>query len=231
MKKYQHIYFDLDRTLWDFERNSIMAFKEIFKKYNLYRLFPDFDLFVEVYKRHNESLWDLYREGKIRKLKLRTERFLLTIKELGVDDADLAQKIGDEYVTISPQQTVLFPNTHEILTYLKEKKYKLYIITNGFKEVQYVKMDNSDLTKYFDKVFTSEEVGCQKPKPEIFSHAITSVNAKKSESIMIGDDFNVDIMGAKNYGIDQIFFNPNEHKFDILPSFEVVNLIEIKNIL
>lgn len=231
MKKYQHIYFDLDRTLWDFDKNSVLAFKEIFSKYNLNNIFPDFNSFVCTYQKHNDDLWALYREGKIKKAKLRNERFLLTLEDFGIKDEKLAEKIGDEYVTISPMQTVLFPNVHEILTYLKAKKYNLYIITNGFKEVQYVKLENSNLTQYFDKVFTSEEVGHQKPKPEIFSHAITTVNAKKVQSIMIGDDINVDIQGAKDFGIDQIFFNPDRIDVNILPSFEIQDLIEIKNIL
>lgn len=231
MRKYKHIYFDLDRTLWDFDANSKDTFREIYKKYELNNYYKDFEQFFEIYNRHNDYLWGLYREGKIVKKVLSKLRFEVTLKEVGVDDERLAEKIGHDYITESPHKKKLFPGAHDVLNYLKEK-YHLYIITNGFIEVQYVKLRNSELDQYFEKVFISEEIGYKKPHPEIFRFAITSVNAKKSESIMIGDDFEVDVLGAKDFGIDQVFFNPHNEKHSSNGiTHEIKSLSELKGIL
>ncbi|MDA3779792.1 MAG: YjjG family noncanonical pyrimidine nucleotidase [Bacteroidales bacterium] len=229
--QYRNIYFDLDRTLWDFESNSKDTFRDIFDKYNLIKDFGDFDVFLNTYKKHNERLWKLYRIGQIKKSVLRYKRFSLTLEEYGITNDDLAQKMGDDYITISPTKKKLFPNTHETLEYLS-KKYNLYIITNGFNEVQFVKMKNCKLDKYFDKVFTSENAGAQKPNKKIFKFALSSVNAKKTESIMIGDDLESDILGAKNYGLDQVFFNAVERKHkEKNITYEINSLKELQKIL
>jgi len=230
LKQYKHLFFDLDRTLWDFEKNSIITLRSIFDKRKLDKIFPDFDIFVSTYKAHNERLWDLYKLRKIRKDELRNERFLLTLKDFGIDDPKLAEQIGDDYVELSPMQTVLFPNTIEVLDYLSTK-YKMHIITNGFVEVQYKKLKNCGLEKYFERVTTSEEAKSSKPKPEIFQVALKSVNAKKTESLMIGDDLENDILGAKKFGIDQVFFNPDSEKHSETISFEIKNLNELTTFL
>ena len=231
MSKYKYIFFDLDRTLWDFEANSEATFKDIFSKYKLNNVFPDFDVFLTTYKKHNERLWDQYREGTIKKDELRNQRFLLTLDEFGVKDEVLANQIGDDYVSISPTKTNLFPSTIEVLEYLKAKQYKMLIITNGFKEVQYVKLNNCGLKNYFHEVIVSEEVGFPKPKPEIFQKALSVVNAKKEESLMIGDDFQVDVMGAKGAGIDQVFFNPHNLKVNDQATYEISCLDQLKSFL
>ena len=230
MKQYKHLFFDLDRTLWDFEKNSIITLRSIFDKRKLDKIFPDFNIFVSTYEAHNERLWDLYKLRKIRKDELRNERFLLTLKDFGIDDPKLAEQIGDDYVELSPMQTVLFPNTIEVLDYLSTK-YKMHIITNGFVEVQYKKLKNCGLEKYFERVTTSEEAKSSKPKPEIFQVALKSVNAKKTESLMIGDDLENDILGAKKFGIDQVFFNPDSEKHSETISFEIKNLNELTTFL
>ncbi len=229
-KKYRHIYFDLDRTLWDFESNAEETFQEIFEKYELDRIFPDFDTFHESYKKHNQRLWKAYRDGKLKKQILRNKRFELTLEEYGNTDTVLAEKIGDDYITISPTKTRLFPGAKETLEYLNQK-YNLYIITNGFNEVQFTKIQNCGIRDFFSAVFTSEDAGAQKPHKKIFQHALKNVNAKKSESIMIGDDLESDIQGALNFGMDQIFFNPQGKSHDTKPSFEIRQLPEIKSIL
>ena len=230
MKQYKHLFFDLDRTLWDFEKNSIITLKTIFEKRDLHSIFPDFDTFVKTYKAHNERLWDLYKLRKIKKHELRNERFLLTLKDFGIDNPKLAEQIGDDYVELSPMQTILFPNTIEVLDYLRTK-YKMHIITNGFVEVQYKKLKNCGLEKYFERVTTSEEAKASKPKAEIFQVALKSVNAKKTESLMIGDDLENDILGAKKFGIDQVFFNPNSEKHSENITFEIKNLKELMDLL
>jgi putative hydrolase of the HAD superfamily len=231
MKKYKHIYFDLDRTLWDFEANALETFRDIFEKYKLQHIFDSFEAFHQTYKKHNEKLWLDYREQKITKQDLRNRRFVLTLNEFGVEDDKLAQQLGDDYIALSPQKTRLFPGTHEVLDYLTEKQYKLHIITNGFNEVQFIKLKNSKLEHYFSKVVTSENAGAQKPHPEIFHYALSSVHARKQESLMIGDDLTGDIIGAKKYGIDQVFCNFIGQQHKEQPTYEIDDLRKLTEIL
>lgn len=228
--KYKHIYFDLDRTLWDFDTNAKETFIEIYNNLNLEKIFGSFDAFYSTYNKYNDQLWKDYREGKIEKSILRWKRFALTLEEFGVKNDDLAKQIGDEYVIISPTKKQLFPYTHEVLSYLKNK-YKLHIITNGFSEIQFVKLKNSDLDKYFTQVVTSEEAGAQKPSPVIFNHALKLANAEADESIMIGDDLETDILGAKKLGIDQVFFNTDNIKHNEDITYEISSLNQLQEIL
>ena len=231
MKKYKHVFFDLDRTLWDFDKNSKETFSDIYNKYNIGSLLHcNFIEFHENYRKHNTELWEAYRNGKIKKEFLSVRRFLLTLNNFGNDNLSLAVKMAEDYIKISPTKNILFPNTIETLEYLKNKYY-LYIITNGFAEVQYEKIENSGLKKYFKKAITSEEAGYQKPDKNIFEYSLKKAGAKPDESIMIGDDLNVDILGAKNAGIDQIYFNYDKilHNQDI--TYEVHSLLDILKIL
>lgn len=228
--KYKHIFFDLDRTLWDFETSANQAFEIIFDEYDLgNRGVESVNHFHNTYSIHNERLWDLYRVGKIAKEELRGKRFHLTLLDYGIDDNEMAENIGLDYTTISPTLVNLFPNAIEILDYLYPK-YQLHIITNGFSEVQDVKLKTSGMDKYFDKVITSEEAGFKKPDTKIFSFALIKTNAEIGESVMIGDDYEVDIMGARNFGMDQVFFNPSKLNNQNGCSFEVSNLIDLKEI-
>ncbi|MFO7830068.1 MAG: YjjG family noncanonical pyrimidine nucleotidase [Bacteroidales bacterium] len=230
MKKYKNIYFDLDRTLWDFDNNAKETFQDIYEKYQFEKIFKNFDNFYNTYVKHNERLWKVYRDGKIRKSVLVYKRFELTLNEFGIDDIELAKKIGQDYIEISPTKKRLFPGTYEVLDYLKEK-YNLYIITNGFNEVQFTKLKNSNLDAYFKKVFTSENAGAQKPNAKIFEHALKTVNARKKESIMIGDDLDGDILGAKKFGLDQIYFNPAKKNHSENITHEIFALKELQKIL
>ena len=142
---YTHIFFDLDRTLWDFEKNSHEVLTELHQKYDLItKGITDSNYFIERYKFHNEKLWDLYRKDKIEKEKLRDERFRITLEEFGLKDNKLAANLGNDYVEYCPKKTNLFPFVHSTLNYLKDR-YSLHIITNGFEEVQYKKLDNSQI--------------------------------------------------------------------------------------
>lgn len=231
MKKYKQIFWDLDRTIWDFEKNSFETFKEIYKKHNLEEKGVDsFDSFMKTYKEHNAMLWGLYRNGMIEKEKLSVERFRITLNDFGINNNSLAIDISADYLRISPEKTNLFPYAQDILTYLSAN-YQMHIITNGFKEVQYKKIRNSNLDKYFNKIIISEEIGYKKPDKNFFKYSLEKANAKADESIVIGDDLKVDIIGAKNAGIDQIFFNNNkiEHNEEI--TYEINSLLEIKKIL
>jgi len=230
VKKYHHIFFDLDRTLWDFESNSREALTEIFHNHKLEQYFSTPDHFIILYHHHNNSLWESYRHGKLKKETLRSLRFNLTLKDVDVDNPVLAKIIDDQYLRLSTDKTHVFPYTFEILEYLFPR-YSLYILTNGFRETQFSKLKNSGLSRYFNSVFTSETIGYNKPHPKIFQWAVSSVNARKNECLMIGDDFEVDILGARYFGMDQVFFNPQNLSFDRKASYEIKSLIELKNIL
>lgn len=231
MKQYKHIFFDLDRTLWDFDAAAEVAFERIYEQYHLKDLgIPSAHEFHEVYHPLNERLWELYREDKITKDYLNRTRFVLPLEHYGIHDTDLADHLSEDYVYWSPRIVRLVPGTMELLDYLKPK-YHLHLITNGFQEVQDTKLSLSGMKPYFETLTVSEEVGVKKPNPEIFQYALRKANATAEESLVIGDEMAVDIDGARAAGIDQIFFNPSKKEEKGERTFEVYNLLEIKNIL
>ncbi len=230
MYKYSHLFFDLDHTLWDFETNSIQTLEELFAKYHLNSSFDSFDQFYERYEAHNQELWVLYREGKITKEKLNFDRFYTPFSEVGINDETMAANFCKDYITVSPTKTTLMPNAIEVLTELK-KWFKLHIITNGFKEVQFIKLKNSNLEHFFSKIFISETIGASKPKTAFFEYAIKSANARKKECLIIGDNLETDIDGAINFRLDYVFFNPNKvsHNKDLM--HEISDLKELLRIV
>ncbi|MFO8067981.1 MAG: YjjG family noncanonical pyrimidine nucleotidase [Bacteroidales bacterium] len=228
--QYESVFFDLDRTLWDFEANARDTFIEMYEKHNLRVIFPDFDSFHEAYRKINKKLWEEYRNGNIEKEVLKYKRFQLTLEEFGYQDETLAKELGEDYVSLSANKTKLFPDTHSTLAYLKNR-YNLYIITNGFHEVQFKKIRNCRLENYFQKIITSEQVGVQKPHVDIFHFALKEANTKAGKSIMIGDDLEGDIKGAKSAGIDQVFFNPNYQSHHEDSTYEIHALRELQKIL
>jgi len=231
MTKYKHIFFDLDRTIWNFDKNSIEVLKDIFSKYNLREKgIPSFDKFYSTYYEINHDLWDKYRIGAITKDFLSLERFWATLRHFNIDEKETAYSMSQDYVKLSPYKTHLFPNSHEILKYLKEK-YSLHLITNGFAEVQLIKIKESNLEQYFSEVIISEQTPWKKPNPAIFQYAMNQVDASAEECIMIGDDIKADIQGAASVGMNQIWTNLINGKSYYKPTFEVNNLIEIKDIL
>ena len=230
-QKYKHIFFDLDRTLWDFDAAAEVAFEHIYEKYNLKSLgIPSAHEFHEVYHPLNEQLWVLYREDKITKDYLNRTRFMQPLAHYGVHDTALADHLSEDYVYWSPRIVRLVPGTMELLDYLKPK-YHLHLITNGFQEVQHTKLSGSGLEPYFETLTVSEEVGVKKPNPEIFLYALRKANASPVESLMIGDEMAVDIDGARAAGIDQIFYNASGKTVVGERTFEVRNLLEIKKII
>ena len=231
LKKYKHIFFDLDRTLWDFDAAAEVAFERIYEQYNLKSLgIPSAHEFHEVYHPLNERLWELYREDKITKADLNRTRFLKPLEHYGIHDVELADHLSEDYVYWSPRIVRLVPGTMELLEYLKPK-YHLHLITNGFEEVQDTKLTLSGMKPYFETLTVSEEVGVKKPNPEIFQYALRKAHATAEESLMIGDEMAVDIDGARAAEIDTVLFNPKGEKIDGERTFEVRNLLEIKQIL
>lgn len=227
MKHIKHIFFDLDHTLWDFETNSDIAFETIFKKH---KVKVELQKFLNHYRGINEHYWKLYREEKISKEELRLGRLKDTFVKLNHKvDIQLLEDLSIGYIDVLPNNNQLFEGAHEILEHLYVN-YKLHIITNGFNEVQSKKMKNSGLSKYFDKIITSEDTGVKKPNRVIFEYALALTNAVSAESIMIGDNWEADIMGAKDAGLDVIFCNFNEQP--VSENIKSVNhLIEIKQYL
>lgn len=229
-KKYKNIYFDLDNTLWDFKANSKKTLSDLIHQY-VPELVPRFNEFLTIYHEINDHLWTLYRDGNLAKEVLRVKRFSDTFEKLGISHESFCEKFADEYITQSPYKTILFPFSLEILDYLKNKNYRLFLLTNGFKEVQVVKIKESGLQPYFEKMITSEEAGYQKPHRKIFEYAIKTVNAKKDESLMIGDDLENDILGAQRFGMDTVFFNPEGINHKQTGNYEIQSLKELQVIL
>ena len=230
-QKYKHVFFDLDRTLWDFDAAAEVAFERIYEKYNLKSLgIPSAHEFHEVYHPLNEQLWVLYREDKITKNYLNRTRFMQPLAHYGIHDTALADHLSEDYVYWSPRIVRLVTGTMELLDYLKPK-YHLHLITNGFQEVQHTKLSGSGLEPYFETLTVSEEVGVKKPNPEIFLYALRKANASPAESLMIGDEMAVDIDGARAAGIDQIFYNASGKTIEGERTFEVKSLKEITGIL
>jgi len=227
----RHLFFDLDRTLWDFETNSKHALKEIFEVFNLGEFIPHFYKFYYTYKNVNNELWVKYGKGKITKEELRNSRFFKTLKKFNVENLELSNKLSTAYIELSPIQKVLFPNAVSVLGSLKDEGYQLHIITNGFKEVQYIKLANCGLIDFFDVIVCSEEVGKNKPNPEVFQHALRLANALPSQSVMIGDDLQVDILGASNVGMHTILFDPDKKYRKAKGDYTIQNLNEIPSIL
>jgi len=225
----EHIFFDLDHTLWDFDTNSRVAINQMFLEFELVSLGFTPDEYFPVYKRCNEYCWSQYRKNLMNKDLLRHQRFFLSLKDFGVVDRQLAKKLGKRYVDISPNQTALMPGTKEILEYL-HPKYKMHIITNGFQEIQFLKMKNTGIDKYFTKIITSERAGKRKPEPRIFQYALKQAECTPDQAIMIGDDLDADIHGAINYGIRAIWFNYS--KLENAANLEYVHhLDDLRNFL
>ena len=206
----KHIFFDLDHTLWDFDSNSEKTFKFIFDKNDVG---VDFNEFRKIYKIINEKYWKLYREDKVTKSELRYSRLKDSFKKLNYEIDDFAVDIlAEEYILNLANYNALFMGAKEILEYLKPK-YKIHIITNGFEEVQYRKLKNSFILPYFTEIISSEKAGVKKPNPKIFNYAMDISNAKPEESVMIGDNFEADILGAKKVGMYTIFCQFNGERF------------------
>ena len=218
MKQYKHIFFDLDHTIWDFDRNAEETLNELYGTYKLKDIgLHSADLFIETYTRHNHRLWAEYHLGRITKDELREERFKSTFIELGVQPNLMPADFEDAYVSLGPTKTNLFPHAHETLAYL-QSKYTLHLISNGFKESTEIKVKGTNLGSYFQNVIISEVVGVNKPDPLIFKHAIELAGGTIEESIMIGDSIEADIRGAMGVGMDAIYFNPfNLAKPDDVP--------------
>ena len=227
MQHITDVFFDLDHTLWDFDKNSELAFDKIFRKNH-----PSLDtkVFIAVYAPINQACWKLYQMDKMTQEELRYKRLKDSFDAIDYRISNEAiLQFSNDYITYLPENNALFDGAKEVLEYLKSK-YKLHVITNGFANVQYKKLFNSGIADYFTSITNSEMAGVKKPNPKIYEHAMTLANTQKKNAIMIGDCLDADIKGAIDFGIHAIFFNP-EKKEVPLNVRSVNHLLELKNIL
>jgi len=229
-KNYNHIFFDLDHTLWDTDRNSSESLNELYVEMALdAHGLPDFDKFLECYRSHNERLWGLYSENKIGRDAVRINRFRYTLEDFNVRNYDLANQLSEEFVKRTPYKPYLIEDTLHVLENIS-KRYKLSIITNGFKESQAIKLQHSGIHNYFKHLFISEEVGYNKPDVRIFEHALSVSGSTCEESLMVGDTYETDITGARSANIDQVYLK-DMHPEDHTATYKISKLTELLSII
>jgi putative hydrolase of the HAD superfamily len=231
LKNYQHLFFDLDHTLWDYDRNVRESLSELFHIYSLQEVgIPTFEQFFSSFHEVNFQLWDDYNLGKIDKQGLRRERFPRIFAHAGGDPNAIPAPFEEDFMHRTSSKPHLFPHSKEILDYLR-KSYRVHLITNGFDESQAKKMRSSGLTGYFELVVTSETTGYKKPDPRIFHYALAQLNTQPSACLMIGDNPNSDILGAQRADIDQVYFNPEGKTSPIQATYEIRHLQELEQLL
>ena len=229
-KQYKHLFFDLDHTLWDFDKNSRYTIKRLYNEYELDKKgIVDFEEFFSRYNAHNDRLWDKLRKGQIKRPELRWKRIWLTLLDYKMGDDTLAHEMSAAYMEILPVQKELTPYAKEVLDYCKDK-YQLHIITNGFHATQKLKLQYSGISGYFSEIISSEGSNSMKPRPEIYEFALKATGAINEECIMIGDALEVDIKGAANAGWDQVYYNPHKVEHEKQPTYEISSLKELMTI-
>ncbi|MCK9159550.1 MAG: YjjG family noncanonical pyrimidine nucleotidase [Bacteroidaceae bacterium] len=229
--KYKNLFFDLDDTLWAFSVNAQETFEEIYDNLDLKRFFDSFKQFYSIYQKRNMELWKSYEVGGITKDELNHQRFRYPLDSVGVDDSVLAGKIRDEFFSIIATKKRLMPYAREILETLAPR-FHLYILSNGFRELQCKKMCSAGIDGYFEKTILSDDIGMNKPKPEIFYFALSATQSELRDSLLIGDSWKADMVGAKEVGMDQTFYNVADLKdFPFRPTFVIDDLRELVEIL
>jgi len=231
LKRYTHLFFDLDHTLWDYNRNSAIILEQLYIKYRLSKT-TDFTIeqFLECFHETNEELWDRFHVGEISKEDIRVSRFETVFKKLGDYRFLFTKEFSDEFIRECPAKGHVIPGALELLDYLSGV-YELHIITNGFEDIQHIKLSTTGLEQYFDKIFISGIVGYRKPERGIFIHALNKTGGLPVTSLMIGDSLEGDIKGAKSVPMDQVYFNPKRkpHTEDV--THEIQELLELKYLL
>ena len=228
---YKNLFIDLDDTLWDIHLNGRECLEEIYLDYGYAEYYPTFSDYYAVYMPGNLRLWAMYRQGEIRKEELIVERFLAPVRDFGIDDPEYARRLSDDFLDRTTRKTRLVEGALELLDYLKPR-YRMHILSNGFREVQYKKIENSGLKSYFDKIILSEDAGINKPHPDMFTYALKNTNSRRDQTVTIGDSWDADMVGAYQSRIAQIWFNPASEPPDgFEPTHTVQTLAEIKDIL
>lgn len=230
-KKYKTIFFDLDHTLWDFETNSHETLAELYDSYSLHtRGVTSLKAFQEIFSEVNSDLWSQFDKGLIKGEVIREERFKRILAPFEITDEALIGKLSHEYLYACPRKGALLQGALDTLNYLNEK-YSLSLITNGFDEVQHMKLASGKIAHYFKHVVTSQQAGHKKPSREIFNYALGLHATTPDEAVMIGDNLETDIAGALNASVDAVYFNPKGINHDQSPHHEIVSLNELQTIL
>jgi putative hydrolase of the HAD superfamily len=229
----RNILFDLDDTLWDFERNAEEALTDLFHRHHLERKTGQgHQVFLQHYQRINREYWSMYEQGLVDKHRLRTERFTEAFRAVGLPDEEHPERAWEEYLEICPLKTNLVEGARELLELL-QGRYRMALVTNGFEQVQRTKIQVSDLDRYFSVMISSESCGHPKPAPNIFHAAMEALGADPSETLVIGDKLETDIQGAWAAGLSAIWYCPGtpidatEH----IAAHQVQHLLDIPPLL
>lgn len=230
--KYKSIFIDLDDTLWAFTENARDTFEDMYHQYRFERYFQSFDHFMELYVPKNLELWDLYGRHEISKDELNARRFSYPLLQVGVDNPALVKAYSDGFFAAIPYKRKLMPHAMEALEYLSGK-YRLYILSNGFRELQEQKMRSAGILRYFRKIVLSEDIGAHKPFPAIFNFAMSATQSEFRTSLMIGDNWKNDVAGARDVGMGQGYYCPDAEPsvLDFQPTFLLRDWKEIKKVL
>ncbi|MFP4089767.1 MAG: YjjG family noncanonical pyrimidine nucleotidase [Cyclobacteriaceae bacterium] len=235
MPVYKHIFFDLDHTLWDFDKNSAEALCDLYEQFGLAGRYSfTTDEFCKAFREVNFHLWRMHQLGNYGQAQLRAERFPLIFGKLGLKDTELdageMSLLAEAYLQLCPTKPHVFPHTHEVLGYLQDR-YQLHILTNGFSDVQWIKLRSAGLSAYFKEIVTSDDAGFRKPQADIFHYSLRRISAECSECLMIGDNLETDMDGALGVGMDCIFFNPAKIQHQSRITYEISCLSQLKGIL
>lgn len=230
--EYRSIFIDLDDTLWAFTENARDTFEEMYHQYRFERYFQSFDHFMELYVPKNLELWELYGRHEISKDELNARRFSYPLLQVGVDDPALVKAYSDGFFAAIPYKRKLMPHAMEALEYLSGK-YRLYILSNGFRELQEQKMRSAGILHYFRKIVLSEDIGAHKPFPAIFNFAMSATQSEFRTSLMIGDNWKNDVAGARDVGMGQGYYCPDAEPsvLDFQPTFLLRDWKEIGEVL
>lgn len=229
--RYRHLFLDWDNTLWDVNTNSHTVMTGLYDVYGLSAYYPSPDAFYQAYKVHNDRLWERYGRGEINKAYLNEERFRAPLRDVAEGLETLAAELQRAYMPRLVQQTAMMPGAVEFLRKCRQAGYKMYIVSNGFREVQYAKIEHAGVAEYFERIFLSEQIGGHKPARFFFDRVVQSANARKKESLVIGDSFEVDVVGARRAGIDQCLVGRSETDRPFEPTYCVRDLREMLPIL
>lgn len=222
----KHIFFDLDHTLWDYETNSEETLTELWNKYDISGHGVALPGFLTKFTEINEKMWDDFNEGIITKDNIRKDRFPSVFNALNINDTAGAEEMQVEYINVCPTKPHLVPGVDELLNKV-HGRYELHIITNGFEEIQDIKLKSGGIDKFFKHIISSGRVGIQKPNRKIFDYALDLAGTNAADSLMIGDNPVSDIKGAFNAGIDQVFYNPNGLSCPVRPTLEIKSMNEL----
>ena len=229
---YKNLFFDLDDTLWAFSENAYDTFLEMYEKHRYSRFFHSFSHFYGLYQQRNSELWIEYAAGKVTKDELNRQRFFYPLQAVGVEDALLAKQFSEDFFAVIPTKSKLMPYAGEVLDYLHGRGYNLYILSNGFRELQRRKMQSAGIARYFKKVVLSDDIGVLKPWLPIFHFALSATQSQLHESLMIGDSWDSDVAGACRAGMIQVFYDPaGRNDLPFRPTYHIRDLRELKEIL